>query len=91
MSSSGGGNGVGGGVFWHWGGLARLGKGRGAECEGGTPLGEAKGGGRARHGGEGVEEGQRRRARGLAVACSPGGLEGGSGRSERFGGVSSAR
>ena len=43
MSSSGGGNGVGGGVFWHWGGLARLGKGREAECEGGTPLGEAKG------------------------------------------------
>ena len=43
VSSSGGGNGVGGGVFWHWGSLARLGKGRGAECEGGTPLGEAKG------------------------------------------------
>ena len=34
---------MGGGVFWHGGGLARLGKGRGAECEGGTPLGEAKG------------------------------------------------
>ncbi|KAG2600920.1 hypothetical protein PVAP13_5KG557400 [Panicum virgatum] len=76
VSSSGGDNGVGGGVFWHWGGLARLGKGRGADCEGGMPLGEAKGGGRARQGGEGVEEEQRRRARGLAVACSPGGLEG---------------
>jgi len=54
-------------------------------------LGRSKGGGRAQQGGEGVEEGQRRRARGLAVACSPGGLEGGSGRSERVGGVGSAR
>ena len=45
-SSSGGGNAVGGGVFWHWGGSARLGKGRGAECEGGTPLGEANGEGK---------------------------------------------
>jgi len=34
-----------------------------------------QGGGRARQDG-GVEEGKRRRARGLAVACSPGGLDG---------------
>src|SRR6185436_17794848 len=75
VSSSGGGNGVGGGVFWHGGGLARLGKGRGAECEGGTPLGEARGR-ESSAGRGGVEEGKRRRARGLAVACSPGGLDG---------------
>ena len=66
---------MGGGVFWHGGGLARLGKGRGAECEGGTPLGEARGR-ESSAGRGGVEEGKRRRARGLAVACSPGGLDG---------------
>ena len=65
-------------------------EGEGAECEGGTPLGEARGR-ESSAGRGGVEEGQRRRARGLAVACSPGGLEGGSGRSERVGGVGSAR
>jgi len=81
---------VGGGVFWHWGGLAWPGKGRGLSARVERPWAK-QGGGRARQGGEGVEEGQRRRARGLAVACSPGGLEGGSGRSERVGGVGSAR
>ena len=56
VSSSGGGNGGAAAPFWHWGGAARLGEGRGAEWEGGTPFGEAKGEGRARQEG-GVEEG----------------------------------
>jgi len=73
-------------------GAAWLGLGRGGELSARVERPWAKqGGGRARQGGEGVEEGQWRRARGLAVACSPGGLEGGSGRSERVGGVGSAR
>jgi len=60
---------MGGGVFWHGGGLARLGKGRGAECEGGTPLGEANGEGRARQeGGVVVERTRRVRRRGGVLA-----------------------
>ena len=40
------------------------------------PLGEANGEGKLGRKGGGVEEGKRQRARGLAVACSPGGLDG---------------
>ena len=47
-SSSSGGNGGAAAPFWPKDGLARLGEGRGVEREGGTPLGEANGEGRAR-------------------------------------------
>ena len=75
VSSSGGGNG--GAAARSGTGAAWLGLGSEGELSVRVERPWAKqGGGRARQGGEGVEEGQRRRARGLAVACSPGGLDG---------------
>jgi hypothetical protein len=58
VSLSGGGNGGAAAPFWHWGGAARLGEGRGAEWEGGTPFGEANGEGELGREG-GIEEGSR--------------------------------
>ena len=43
VSSSGGGNGVGGGVFWHWGGLAWPGKGRGLSARVERPWAKQRG------------------------------------------------